>query len=92
MLVSAAVLAGVVVPSPSFAEYFGPVSRIPAVDGHCIKQTSKSSSGPGRVCLVSSPAVVRPVVVVDDHPVVDDVVVVLVLLVDLVAPLAVSSN
>ena len=36
MLVSAAVLAGVVVPFPSFAEYFGPVSRIPAVDGHWI--------------------------------------------------------
>ena len=31
---------------PSFAEYFGPVSRIPAVDGHCIKQTPKSSSSP----------------------------------------------
>ena len=46
MLVSAAVLAGVVVPFPSFAEYFGPVSRIPTVGGHWIKQTPKSSSGP----------------------------------------------
>ena len=41
MLVSAAILAGVVVPFPSFAEYFGHVSRIPAVDGHGIKQTPK---------------------------------------------------
>ena len=63
MLVSAAVLAGVVVPFPSFAEYFGPVSRIPAVDGHWIKQIPKSSSGPGRVCLVSSPAAYSPLVV-----------------------------
>ena len=64
MLVSAAVLAGVVVPFPSFAEYFGPVSRIPAVDGHWIEQTTpKSSSGPGRVCLVSSPAAYSPLVV-----------------------------
>ena len=46
MLVSAAVLAGVVVPFPSFAEYFGPVSRIPAVGGHWINQAPKSSSGP----------------------------------------------
>ena len=61
MLVSAAFLADVVVPFPSFAEYFGPVSRIPAVNGHWIKQTPKSSSGPGRVCLVSSPAYLRPI-------------------------------
>ena len=61
MLVSAAVLAGVVVPFPSFAEYFGPVSRIPAVDGHCIKQTPKSSSGPGRVYDGNDDGVVVPV-------------------------------
>ena len=69
MLVSAAVLAGVVVPFPSFAEYFGPVSRIPAVDGHWIKQTPKSSSGPSggvpehyseREVRVPGPAHLRP--------------------------------
>ena len=60
MLVSAAFLAGVVVPFPSFAEYFGPVSRIPAVGGHWIKQAPKSSSGPGRVCLMPSLAAYSP--------------------------------
>ena len=45
MLVSAAVLAGVVVPFPSFAEYFGPVLRIPAVGGHWITLKCLNAKG-----------------------------------------------
>ena len=59
MLVSAAVLAGVVVPFPSFAEYFGPVLRIPAVDGQLSLQCKRCSAA----------ADGRPFVRVDSSPV-----------------------